>query len=261
MATIEMSVRAFERRLFRVYRHSLVALLAIGPGVASGGMVDHGPWDTILKQYVDGSGHIAYRRLQAESADALETYLKTVAAARVDGLPQKDQLAFWINAYNATIVAGVLQGRSPETKVTRFRLFRVYERVIAGQQNTPDEIESVVRGFHDARAHFALVCASTSCPKLRHEAYVGVQLDAQLDDQARRFVNDPSRNRIDPIAGVVGLSMIFTWFNDEFTRGGHTLADFLVPYVTAAQVKLLREKAPQYLEYDWTMNAQAGQRP
>lgn len=255
MTTTEISRRA------SVCVRFFVALLAITPCAASAGVVDHRLWDTILKQYVDDGGHVAYRRLQAENAEALATYLKTIAAVRIDDLSQKDQLAFWLNAYNATIVAGVLQGRSPETAVTRFRFFRMYERVIAGQKNTPDEIETVVRGFQDARVHFALVCASTSCPKLRREAYTGARLDTQLDDQARQFVNDPGRNRIDPSTGVVELSMIFNWFNGDFTRSGRSLADFLAPYLTAAQVKLLREKAPRYREYDWTMNAQPGERP
>jgi uncharacterized protein DUF547 len=239
----------------------LAVLLPTAVRTALGGTVDHTLWDTIVKQYVDDGGRVAYQRLRTESGDALAVYLKTLAAAAIDDLPSADRLAFWINAYNATIVAGVLEDYSPESSLSRLRFFRIYSHPIAGASRTPDDIEAIVRSLHDSRVHFALVCASTSCPKLRREAYLGARLDAQLDDQARQFVNDPDRNRIDPATGAVELSMIFDWFKDDFRRDGRALADFLAPYLNVQQVELLREKAPRYRTYDWTMNAQPGQRP
>ena len=225
--------------------------------------IDHRAWDGIVKQYVDDDGHVAYRRLKAEGEDAFARYLETLATAKVDELPTNAQLAFWINAYNGLIVAGILDGYSAENALKRYSLFKTYTRVIAGERRTPDDIEhSVIRArFQDARTHFTVVCASSSCPKLRREAYVGARLGAQLDDQGRRFMNDPSRNRIDPATGTVALSQIFKWFHEDFTRDGKTLAEVLGSYLTADQVRLLRDKAPTYLDYDWTMNAQPGQRP
>ena len=140
---------------------------------------------------------VDYRAVRADPDYARA--LDALAGSRPEDLTTAtERLAFWINAYNASIVAGVLEGDSPEGKLSRLRFFRLYRRPIAGASRTPDDIEGIVRGLHDARVHFALVCASTSCPKLRREAYVGARLEAQLDDQARQFVNDPSRNRIDP---------------------------------------------------------------
>ncbi|HVO23218.1 MAG TPA: DUF547 domain-containing protein [Candidatus Margulisiibacteriota bacterium] len=223
---------------------------------------DHLLWNMIVSKYVDGDGRVAYRQLQTDDMPVLSKYLASLGEARIEGLPEKEQLAFWINAYNAVIVAGVLDGYSAESALKRYRFFKSYSRVIDGAARTPDDVEhGIIRPrFHDPRTHFALVCASTSCPKLRQEAYVGSRLDAQLDDQARRFLDDPSRNRIDPVSGTVTLSQIFKWFSDDFTRGG-TLADVLAPYLTAEQVRLLQTKKPTYLDYDWTMNAQPGQRP
>ena len=224
---------------------------------------DHQPWNLIVSKYVDDNGRVAYRRLQAESMPVLSKYLASLGEARVEGFPEKEQLAFWINAYNAMIVEGILEGYSAENALKRYSFFKSYSQVIAGELRTPDAIEhGIIRPtFHDPRTHFALVCASSSCPKLRQEAYVGPRLDEQLDDQVRRFLNDPSRNRIDPATGTVALSQIFKWFEDDFTRNGMTLADFLAPYLSAEQVHLLRQKTPTYLDYDWTMNAQPGQRP
>jgi hypothetical protein len=230
---------------------------------AAAASVDHAPWDRLLKQYVDEDGKVAYRRLKAEDGDALAAYLATLAAAKLDDLPEKEQLAFWINAYNAMIVGGILDGYSAENALKRYRFFKSYSRTIAGEPRTPDDLEhQIIRPrFHDARTHFAVVCASTSCPVLRREAYAGARLDAQLDDQARRFLDDPHRNRIDPTSGSVEVSQIFKWFKDDFTRDGKTLADFLAPYLTPVQVQLLRDNPPSFLDYDWTMNAQSGQRP
>jgi hypothetical protein len=224
---------------------------------------DHHLWNIIVSKYVDADGRVAYRRLQTDDLPVLSKYLASLGEARIAGFPEKEQLAFWINAYNAMIVAGVLDGYRAENAFKRYRFFKSYSQVIDGEERTPDDIEhGIIRPrFHDPRTHFALVCASSSCPTLRQEAYVGDRLDAQLDDQARRFLTDPSRNRIDPASGTLELSQIFKWFKDDFTRDGKSLANFLAPYLTPEQVQLLRTEAPTYLNYDWAMNAQPGQRP
>jgi hypothetical protein len=250
-----------ETRRWLVWLSLLVAASAATALPALG--EDHQLWSLIVGKYVNADGRVAYRQLQADDMPVLSKYLASLGEARIDGLPEKEQLAFWINAYNAIIVQGILEGYSAENAFKRYRLFNSYSQVIIGENRTPDDIEhGIIRPtFRDPRAHFALVCASTSCPKLRQEAYVGSRLDEQLDDQARRFLSDPGRNRIDPASGTVELSAIFNWFKADFTRNGRTLADFLAPYVTPQQLQLLRSRPPKYLDYDWRMNAQPGQRP
>jgi hypothetical protein len=136
---------------------------------------------------------------------------------------------------------------------------------VAGRERTLDEIENeILRGrFRDPRIHVALVCGATSCPRLRREAYRGDRLDAQLDDQARWFVNDGSRNVVDLIARTVALSSIFKWFAPDF--GGEAgVRAFVARYVGwPDQAALLRQDdvPVRYLDYDWTLNAQPGQRP
>jgi hypothetical protein len=250
-----------EKRILLLCLSLLVAMSTATALPAAG--EDHQLWNLVVGKYVDGNGRVAYRQLQTNDMPVLSKYLASLGEARIDGLPEKEQLAFWINAYNALIVAGILDGYSAENALKRYRLFKSYSQVITGEKRTPDDIEHgiIKPTFRDPRTHFALVCASTSCPKLRQEAYVGSRLDEQLDDQARRFLSDPSRNRIDPATATLELSAIFNWFKEDFTRDGKTLADFLTPYLTSEQVQLLRTKQPTYLDYDWTMNAQTGQRP
>ncbi|MFQ5666961.1 MAG: DUF547 domain-containing protein, partial [Candidatus Binatia bacterium] len=217
-----------------------LVLLVAAPG-ARGAGVDQRPWDAILKRYVDAGGRVAYRALRENATGSLKEYLAVLATTTLDGLSAKERLAFWINAYNAVVVAGVLDGYRAENALQRYGFFKLYKRVVAGEPRSPDDIEHGIirKRFHDPRVHFALVCASSSCPRLRREAYTGTLLDRQLDEQARQFLNDLTRNRIDPVAGTVELSPIFDWFKADFTADGKTVADFAAPYLAPEQTRLL----------------------
>src|SRR5215510_4983418 len=195
-------------------RHTVILLAIMAfltftrPGEAA---VDHSPWNALLARYVDDDGRVAYRDLQAQDRALFDGYLATLAQAQVTGMSEAEEKAFWINAYNAIIINGVLQGYTAEHVLARKRFFSWYILPVAGEERSPDEIEHQIlrKKFHDPRILFALVCASSSCPKLRREAYVPERLDQQLDEAARVFINDPMRNRID--AQQVALSPIFRW--------------------------------------------------
>ena len=128
-------------------------------------------------------------------------------------------MALWINAYNAYAIKGILDGYSPGTWVGRYRYFigRTY-RVGGASINLYDlEREILIARFHEPRMHFAIVCASASCPKLQSWAYDRTQLEPQLELAARGFINDSSRNRFDRENRVAYLSKIFDWFADDFS--------------------------------------------
>ena len=164
----------------------------------SNAAVDHSPWSALLARYVDYNGRVAYRDLQAHDQARFDSYMATLAQAQVAGMNEAEEKAFWINAYNAMIVNGVLHGYTAESVLARKRFFGWYTLPIAGAERSPDEIEHQIlrKKFHDPRIHFTIVCASTSCPRLRREAYVPERLEQQLDEAARGFINDPARNRI-----------------------------------------------------------------
>jgi hypothetical protein len=125
--------------------------------------------------------------------------------------------------------------------------------------------------YDEPRVHFAVNCASIGCPMLREEAYVADRLDAQLEDQARRFLADRSRNRYSAAKGSLEVSKIFDWFREDWQSGyrgldGKTPAigsreQYFARYAALladdpAQQKLVADgKAPlAFLEYDWTLN-------
>ena len=224
--------------------------------------IDHAPWDALLKQYVDDNGRVAYRDLQSHDHSAFARYLATLATAQITGMTENEEKAFWINAYNAAIVNGVLTGLTAEGILARKRLFSWYTLRVAGKDRSPDEIEHQIlrKKFTDPRIHFAIVCASTSCPKLRREAYGSDRLDHQLDEATREFMNDPTRNQID--TQQVALSMIFQWFAQDFVNATGSVPTFVAGFVDANKQEILAAKKNDfsYLEYDWTLNAQSGQR-
>ncbi|GIW42674.1 MAG: DUF547 domain-containing protein [Candidatus Binatia bacterium] len=215
----------------------------------------HAPWSRLLARYVDEEGLVAYRSLEREARPELDAYLDRLARTDPETFDRKEQIAFWIDAYNANVVRGVLSGQTAESFLARKRFFSWWRFPVAGKERTLDEIEHEIlrKRFSEPRVHFALVCASRSCPKLRREAYEGARLDEQLDDQVRSFLLDPERNVLEP--GRLRLSSIFRWFAEDFEKSGGLLP-FLRRYVD-----IPGEPAIEYLPYDWSLNAQPGERP
>jgi hypothetical protein len=172
---------------------------------------------------------------------------------------ESDRLAFWINAYNACVIQGILDGYSPEPYLGWYRFFKRRTYGIGGSRLTLSDLEHEIlrKEFREPRIHFAIVCASSSCPKLASWAYEGRQLDRQLDQAVRAFVNDPSRNRFDRQARIAYLSKIFDWFEEDFAVSAGSVPQFVAQYVDEAD--LARDLAAgayriAYLAYDWTLN-------
>ena len=176
----------------------MIAVLAAVSPVAANQTVDHSAWDGLLRRVVSG-GLVDYAGLKQERG-ILERYLKQLGGADPAQLgSREEQLAFWINAYNVCVFTGVLE-RYPLQSVKQIKgFFDGIRYQVAGQARTLNEIEAAGRALGDWRIHFAVVCASSSCPPLRSEAYVPDRLDAQLTEQTRNFLRDAQRGlRVDP---------------------------------------------------------------
>lgn len=207
---------------------------------------------------------------------ALDRYLASLSALpreEFDRWSVAQRRAFLINAYNAWTVDLILRSDPALQSIRdlgslfsspwKRRFFELF-----GDEQSLDGIEhDLLRGapdYDDPRIHFAVNCASIGCPALRPEAYRADDLDAQLEDQARRFLRDGSRNRWDAKAGTLHLSKIFDWYAKDFDlpfRGGQSRAHFLAQYATelgvsAAETARLEagEIEIEFLDYDWTLN-------
>ena len=228
---------------------------------------DHAAWTTILGRFVR-TGEVAYGRLGREGAPLLASYLDGLSSACADDYARwsrAERLAFWINAYNAFTVKLVLD-HYPIASIRRigwlpgaaFREAFIPMPGLKGGNVSLDDIENgtLRADFREPRIHFALVCASRSCPVLRGEAYRAADLDRQLDDQARTFLADRTKNRFDPASNTLHLSSIFKWFRTDFEAGAGSLPAYVGRYLsdpraTAPGVRI------EFLDYDWSLNDQA----
>jgi len=230
----------------------LVLLATVGVALAE--PAPPTPYDALLKANVR-DGVVNYPGF--EGNPAFRAYLDALGRP---GAPagRGERLAHYINAYNALAIEGILEGLSPSTLFGRVRYFKFKDWPLDGRAiNLYDLEHKVIRPLNEPRIHFAIVCASKSCPPLRSEAYATAAIDAQLDDQARRFVNDPSRNRFDAAARVAHLSEIFSWFDDDFRAAAGSTQRFIARYVAdSAVARGLAEDAfkVEFVPYDWNLN-------
>ena len=224
----------------------------------------HELFDQVLQKYVDSQGRVNYAGLKSDPG-TLESYLNLLAVnAPSDKATFQTGLAFWINAYNALTIKGVLD-HYPTTSVRKIKLFGGFfssiKFQVGGRSYTLDNIEhDIIRyEFGDPRIHFALVCASLGCPILENRAFVPETLEERLDNVAANFINNPEKVRLDRENGVLYLSQIFEWYAEDFEDTHNGVIDFIAEYLPETDAAFLkREKVQlQYLQYDWSLNAQS----
>lgn len=249
-----------------------IALLAltVAPADAQNAPYDaaraYAEWQAVLDRYlVDGD--VDYTRLKGDDPPELRRFLAWLHAARPATWPVPERRAFWINAYNARVIAGVLL-HWPIDSVKdvgilggRFRgFFGRREHPVAGRDRTLDEIEREILlepPLFDPRIHFALTCASRGCPRLRSEPYRAERLDTQLDFQARTYLAGPTGHRLDRDERVLRLTRIFDWYRDDFRAGGGSIRDWAARFLTGAAAEAARDPgwSIEFLDYDWGLNA------
>lgn len=168
---------------------------------------------------------------------------------------KQERLAFYINAYNVYAIKMVIDNMPLESIRDAGSLFSpVWKKPvgkIAGKPVTLDQIEhAILRSMGEPRIHFAIVCASLSCPNLRQEAYRAVSIEQQLEDQTQKFLEDDTKGLV--VAGSrVRLSQIFDWFEEDFEAIGGIEA-FIRRYRDLPEQISWRANLP----YDWDLNHQ-----
>ena len=245
----------------------LCALLL--PGGAAAFDHDHKAWDALLKKHVvllDGgkASRVAYAGMAQDRA-ALKGYLGALSgvdASEFARWSKPEQMAFLLNAYNAFTVEKIL-ARYPDIRSIwdfgkffgnpfKDQFFR-----LLGARTSLDGIEHGMlrKKYPDARIHYALNCASVGCPMLREEAYVAARLERQLDEQARRFLSDRSRNRVRD--GKLEVSRIFDWYREDFEP---RLRYFARHAAWLSEDRMAQQRvsdgaaALTFLDYDWSLN-------
>ncbi len=238
----------------------LIVLLAVwaAPAVAVPANVDHTAWEELTEHHV-ANGRVDYIGVARERA-TLERYLALLGSADPAKLPSdKARLVFWINAYNACVFKGVLD-HYPLKSVKDVRgFFDKLRYHVAGRNLTLNDIEAQGRSLHDWRIHFAVVCASASCPPIRSEAYTAQWLEPQLTEQVKEFLKN-AKDGFRVEGNVLLASSIFKWYAKDFVPGkmsADALLEVLKPYLDPAVFEAAHghQLNLKFLSYDWSLNA------
>ena len=233
--------------------------------------VDHAEWQALLDDYLitdDPSGvHLVdYPKLQTNPADQerLDRYIDYLEGFDPRRLAKDEQMAYWINLYNAVTVKVVL-GEYPVDSIKN-----IHEGVIpwtgpwgdihtsaAGQPLTLDNIEhDILRAiWRDPRIHYAVNCASMGCPNLLPEVFTGENLERLLEQGAREYINHPrGAELLDEAFGVV--SSIYFWFPEDFGNSEAGVLEHLRKYAEGELAEMLQDfDGSLDHESDWSLNA------
>jgi hypothetical protein len=229
----------------------------------------HQAWDGLLRKHVvvldaGRASQLGYAGMARDRA-ALQSYLDGLSAVgerEFDGWTKPQQMAFLINAYNAFMVQKVLARYPDIGSIWDFgkvfgnpfkeRFFSLFGRPFSLDAIEHDMLR---KSYAEPRVHYALNCASVGCPMLREEAYVAARLEGQLEEQARRFLADRSRNRFRD--GKLEVSRIFDWYKGDFEPRERYFARYAALFSDDPEARKIiadGKAALSFLEYDWSLN-------
>lgn len=213
-------------------------------------IIDHQEWNTLLQKHVSSTGEVDYIGFKNDMA-ALQSYLDILAK----NLPKESSsknvtLTYWINAYNAFTVKLILDNYPVKSIKDIKNPWGQRFIILENRAYSLEEIEhEILRKMNEPRIHFAINCASYSCPNLLNEAYTETKIEKQLESSATSFINDETKNNI--TKDEIGISKIFDWFSGDFKKNG-SLIDFLNRYST---VKINANTKIKFKKYNWDLNS------
>lgn len=212
-------------------------------------LTSYNNWEKLLKKHVSENGKVDYLGFKKDKKE-LDNYIKSITEVITMVKWSKSQkLAYWINAYNALTIDLIL--RNYPTKSIKDikdpwdqRLWKFGDKFM----NLNDIEHEILRKMDEPRIHFAIVCASVSCPKLQNEAFTASSLDEQLTNATKEFLADTSKNELSK--DDIKLSKIFKWFKKDFEQNG-SLIDFLNQY---SEIIISSEARKSFMDYNWDLN-------
>ena len=226
-------------------------------------------WNDLLSTYVNEPGKVDYQAWLDNDDDisTIQGIVEQLATTDPSSFASENhQLAFWVNVYNILAIQEVLNRYPIDTVRPEFffiperSFFTDVKHVVNGNTYSLDGIENdIIRAdFEQPLIHFGIVCASTSCPDLRNEAYTGEKVLVQLEEEARAFLADPTKNILE--GNSVQISKIFDWFKGDFEAGFGNVANFLIAYGPQGSIECEDMDCStlniSYQDYDWSLNKQ-----
>ncbi len=224
----------------------------------------------IVHKYVK-DGLVDYKGLK-DDAD-FYVYLNSLVNINPQKFNRSEKLAFWINAYNAFTLK-IVSDNYPVKSVRDISrhgviLSHILKTTVWDKEfiNIDNKIYSlnviehkILRKMNEPRIHFAIVCASISCPTLRNQAYEADKINNQLDDQARLFINDTTKNSFNKTYRIAHLSKIFDWYEDDFGGTDENVLKYIANYLPKEIAEDIRDNSEKweitYKDYNWNINEQ-----
>ena len=229
--------------------------------------IDHSAWTAILETHVipgqDGLNRFAYSKLTADDKKALAAYIASMEAIEITSFNKNEQLAYWINLYNAVTVK-VIADHYPvksirDIDISGFLKNGPWQKELVTVEETPltlDNIEHAILRpiWKDPRIHYGVNCASVGCPNLRTKAFTSTNVDAELEQGAVDYINSP-RGVLIKANGKVVVSSIYSWFAHDFGNSEKGVTAHLLKYAKpelAAAIKKAGSLSDHH--YDWSLN-------
>lgn len=210
---------------------------------------DTAAWGELLAAHVS-EGRVDYKALsEPKSRQKLETVFASFAK-----MPESAGLASWINAYNVSVVYGVVQNYPLKSVMDVKGFFKEKTFQIAGKTRTLDEIEhKVIRPrFKDARVHAALNCGAISCPPLHPKPFRSKTLDATLEALTKRWLM--SERHVKRVGDTLKASELFFWFKQDFEREAKSVEAWIVQHAPDVKSKVEGANKLERISYDWRLN-------
>ncbi len=210
---------------------------------------NHSSWNNLLQKHVSDEGHVNYKNFKSDRKE-LTNYITYLGAHTPQGSwTKEDKLAYWINAYNAMTIDLILRHYPINSikdinKPWEQRFWKLDEK----WYNLNEIEHQILRKMKEPRIHFAIVCASFSCPKLQNKAFIPSNIDDQLTNATEEFLADKKRNYISQ--NSLNLSKIFQWFAKDFKQTG-SLIDFLNQY---SEITISNKAKKNFKDYNWSLN-------
>jgi len=214
--------------------------------------LDYTIWKSLLQKNVLANGQVNYSGFEKEISK-FNTFLRSLSSAKMtSSWTKNDKISYWINVYNAYTVKLVLNN-FPLTSIKEIdRPWKTKFFPIDGKLMSLSEVEhEILRDFGEPRIHFAINCASRSCPRLLQIPYTAENLNRLLDRQTKEFINDEFYNTITEF--TVNVSHIFDWYRKDFKATHGTVINFINQY---SNITIANQKNKGYKSYDWSLNEQ-----
>lgn len=244
--TIVYSEEIISSRLYSIKRTKETPIETVLDSVNT---VNHNLWNSLLQKHVSTQGNVSYKGFK-ESEKELDDYLGFLS----ENTPQNswtkaDKLAYWINAYNAFTVKLIIDNYPVKSIKDIKKPWDKKFIPIGDKLLSLNHIEhEILRKMKEPRIHFAIVCASVSCPKLQNTAFEPSKTEEQLNNATKEFLSDSARNELSQ--NSIKISKIFKWFSSDFKQNG-SLIDFLNIY---SEITISQNAKKSFKDYDWNLN-------